>query len=288
MLFTDFLLELFRNYMSKLLETVMDFINLNVILPLVSSIFQPELLFGISQTTVTGLYNAAAGFAVVLLTVKLLWKLFNVYITGTEGNAETSPKDYLFLYVKALVIIFSFTWLYGLLVSVAVDLLDALLSAISWTFSPATANSTILLILLIVYVVMFIILYIQCVMQGVRLFVLRIGIPLACVSLIYGSSGAYKSYIQKFYQTALTVVVQICLMEISTIPLVANANSSFPGVDPVSDILSALPAIAILWYAFKVASDLRDVLLASSAVGIGGKAVSSGQQIFNFISRLRK
>ncbi len=117
--------------------------------------------------------------------------------------------------------------------------------------------------------------------------VLRIGIPLACVSLIDGSSGTYKSYLQKFYQTALTVIVQICLMEISTIPLVANANIG--GVlFPMADIVGALPAIAILWYAFKVTADLRDVLLASSAVGIGGKALSGGQQIFSFISRLRK
>lgn len=288
MLFTDFLIQLFQDYLSKLLETVMNFININVILPLVSSIFQPELLFGISDATVMGLYNVIAGFAIVLLTVKLLWKLFNVYVTGTEGNADTSPKDYLILYVKAIIIIFSFTRLYGLLVGVAVDLLDALLSAINWTFSPTITNSTLFLILMIVYVVMFIILYIQCVMQGVRMLVLRIGIPLACVSLIDGSSGSYKAHIQKFYQTALTVIVQICLMEVSTIPLVANANTGGIGSDPLVDIIRALPAIAILWYAFKVTSDLRDVLLASSAVGIGSKALSGGQQIVNFISRLRK
>ena len=94
--------------------------------------------------------------------------------------------------------------------------------------------------------------------------VLRIGIPLACVSLIDGSSGTYKSYLQKFYQTALAVIVQICLMEISTIPLVANANIG-GSPDPIADIIGALPEIAILWYAFKVTADLRDMLWASAA-----------------------
>jgi uncharacterized membrane protein len=51
-------------------------------------------------------------------------------------------------------------------------------------------------------------------MRGLEIMILRIGLPLACVGLLDNDKGVFKTYINKFFQSTLAVVVQICLCKL--------------------------------------------------------------------------
>lgn len=44
--------------------------------------------------------------------------------------------------------------------------------------------------------------------------ILRIGMPIACVGLLDNDKGVFKTYINKFFQSTLAVVIQICLCKL--------------------------------------------------------------------------
>ena len=57
-------------------------------------------------------------------------------------------------------------------------------------------------------------LYFQFLMRGLEILILRIGAPLACVGLLDNDKGVFRSYITKFFQSTLAVVIQISLAKL--------------------------------------------------------------------------
>ena len=57
-------------------------------------------------------------------------------------------------------------------------------------------------------------LYFQFLMRGLEILILRIGVPLACIGLLDNDKGVFKTYINKFFQSTLAVVIQISLAKL--------------------------------------------------------------------------
>nr|WP_018751901.1 conjugal transfer protein TrbL family protein [Paenibacillus sanguinis] len=66
----------------------------------------------------------------------------------------------------------------------------------------------------LIFIVCFFILYFQFLMRGLEMFILRVGVPLACAGLLDNDKGVFRAYAQKFTQSMLAVVIQIALAKL--------------------------------------------------------------------------
>ena len=168
---------------------------------------------------ISEIFEIFFGFGVSLIVLKFLKKGFEQYILWTEGDADSDPLILLTGFFKALAIAVSFPTLYGWLAEIIEDLTDQLIKTISNGMetdftSIITGISSAGLFTAIVSLIFFIclfLLYLQFLSRGLEIFILRVGLPLACVGLMDSDNGVFRTYIQKFFQSTLAVLVQIVL-----------------------------------------------------------------------------
>jgi len=75
----------------------------------------------------------------------------------------------------------------------------------------------------LIFFICFFFLYLQFLMLGLEILILRVGLPVACVGLLDSDRGVFKTYIQKFFQSTLTVIVQIALAKMG-VALMLNTH----------------------------------------------------------------
>jgi hypothetical protein len=181
---------------------------------------------GISQV-----FDIFFGFGVSLIVLKFLKKGFETYVLWTEGDADADPVLLLTNFFKALVIAVSFPTIYGWLAEIVEDVSNQLVSAISSgmnenfsaIISGISTAGLFTAIVAVIFFICFFLLYLQFLMRGLEILILRIGLPVACVGLIDSDRGVFKTYIQKFFQSTLTVIVQIALAKMG-VALMLNAH----------------------------------------------------------------
>ena len=170
----------------------------------------------------TEVFKIFFGFGISLIVLKFLKKGFETYILWTEGDADADPLLLLTNFFKALAIAISFPVLYGWLADIVNELTNKLLTAIGTGMQEdftgfisgiSTAGLFTGIVSLIFFIVFFL-LYIQFLMRGLEILILRIGLPLACVGLLDSDKGVFRSYMQKFFQSTLAVIVQIALAKL--------------------------------------------------------------------------
>lgn len=245
--------------------------------------FYIERTIGFTEKFSTVLEMVIICFSFALLSAKLLRKLFDIYIIGVDGDNTVSPFEYLKCYWKGIVIASSFTVIYGWLGDICYDFLKEISSIIdsqAWNSYDAFLNGM-TGVFMFVYAIYMIYFYIHFLVSGIRMLFLRTAIPLACVGLIDNDNGIYSTFIKKLTQTAITVVAQILLAQLSTFPLKVDSPTG-------SMILPLLISIAILSYGVKIASDLNDIFLASPTTGAGHKASAIGRGIQTATSIFKK
>lgn len=115
-----------------------------------------------------------------------------------------------------------FPVLYGWLADITGNLTDELLAAIgvstdynwkAWTKGISSAG-IVTAILGLVFVIAYFMLYFQFLMRGLEILILRVGMPLACVGLLDNDKGVFKNYTMKFFQSMVSVVVQVALCKL--------------------------------------------------------------------------
>lgn len=181
---------------------------------------------GISQ-----IFNIFFGFGVSLIVLKFLKKGFEQYILWTEGDADSDPLILLTGFFKALAIAVSFPTMYGWLTDIIEDLTNQLMQVISGGMSTDFASvisgissaGLFTAIISLIFFICFFLLYIQFLTRGLEILILRVGLPLACVGLMDSDNGVFRTYIQKFFQSTLAVLVQIVLAKMG-IALMLNAH----------------------------------------------------------------
>jgi len=222
------LMVLIEDLLSGLLE-YMDSILLNLVpMAFYADEFLDQML---GRAVISELFDILFTFGVSLIILKFIKKGFDTYILWIDGDADTDPILYLTYFVKALVVAISFPTLYGWMATIVQDLTDKLLNIIS---RGVTADFSVIIVGIIsggivpgiiglIFFGCLLFLYIKFLQTGLEILVLRLGIPLACVGLVASDQGVFKTYMQKFSQAMITVMLQIALLKLG-IALVMNGH----------------------------------------------------------------
>ncbi|TYQ17838.1 UNVERIFIED_CONTAM: hypothetical protein Cloal_0210 [Acetivibrio alkalicellulosi] len=171
------------------------------------------------------------GFGISLLVLKFLKKGFEQYVLWIEGDADADPLLLLTGFFKALAIAVSFPTIYKWLTVIIEDLTNELIHAVNngmetnfaAVISGIATAGLFTAIVSLVFFICFFLLYIQFLVRGMEILILRIGLPLACVGLLDADKGVFKTYIQKFFQSTLAVIIQIVLAKMG-VALMLNTH----------------------------------------------------------------
>ena len=186
------------------------------------------------------LFDIVFGFGVSLIILKFLKKGFETYVLWSDGDADEEPIALLTNFFKAMAVAVCFPTMYGWLAGIVEEMSDKMLEAIGlataydWAGWVSGISSMGLVTAIfwpgICHRLIFI-LYFQFLMRGLEILILRVGIPLACVGLIDNDKGVFKPYMSKFFQSALSVVIQVSLAKIGGWP--DDEYAHFLGAWPV-------------------------------------------------------
>jgi len=210
----------------------------------------------------TEVFNIFFGFGVSLIVLKFLKKGFDQYILWTEGDADADPILMLTGFFKALAIAVSFPTLYGWLGKIIEDLTDKLIQAVSKgmvtdftaIINGISSAGLFTAIISLIFFICFFLLYLQFLMRGMEILILRVGLPVACVGLLDADNGVFRTYIQKFFQSTLAVLVQIVLAKVG-VALMLNTHVFW--------------GVAALMLAIKTPKFLQEFIIVSGGHGAG-------------------
>lgn len=231
----------------------------------------------------SNLFTVLRWFGIYLIILMCLKKGFEIYILWTDGDADMDPFILLTNFCKAIVVAITFEELYGILIKIALDIQDKVLSSLSdvnlssQDVSKLLANfmnkGLILTIVSIVYLVYYLILWIQFIRRGLEVFVLKIGVPIACIGLMNSDGGVFKPYIKKLIQEIITVIIQTFFLKLSIV-FMLNGNFMF--------------GIAALISATKAPQFLQDFIIAYSGNSGGISKVTQGMYTAKMIKSFVK
>jgi len=168
------------------------------------------------------LFEILLGFGISLIILKFLKKGFECYVLWTDGDPDVEPAGLVIRFIQAMAVAVCFPVLYGWLAEIVENLTNQLLTAIglstnfdwqAWVNGISSAG-LVTAIFGLIFVICYFVLYFQFLMRGLEIMILRIGVPLACVGLLDNDKGVFKTYFNKFIQSTLTVVIQICLCKL--------------------------------------------------------------------------
>ena len=168
------------------------------------------------------LFDIVFGFGVSLIVLKFLKKGFETYVLWSDGDADEEPIAILTNFFKAMAVAICFPTMYDWLATIVEEMSNKMLEAIGlataydWAgwVSGISSMGLVTAIFGLVFVIVYFILYFQFLMRGLEILILRVGIPLACVGLIDNDKGVFKPYMSKFFQSALSVIIQIALAKL--------------------------------------------------------------------------
>lgn len=238
---------------TGIVKSVFDYFNrVNLAMALdVESIFRD---FGIEFTTVR---NIIYSFAFYLILLKFVKKILDVYALQTDGDANADIFVVITNFCKAMVIAMSFTVIWGWIFDIAYDFGRKLVDSIQWIngewLTSNTGNKfldcfvtmyevgekagsgTAFFVIAPVFAGLCFILMLLQMKNGMELWILRLGVPLACCGLMDADQGVFKQYMKLLWKEVLTILIQLFLLNAGMF-LMMNAMKLSPGT--AVDILS--------------------------------------------------
>lgn len=212
------------------------------------------------------LFDILLGFGVSLIILKFLKKGFETYVMWTDGDPDVEPTYVVIRFIEAIVVAVSFPVLYGWLADITQDLTNQLMTAIgaatnydwqAWV-NGLSSLGLVTAIFGLIFVVCYFVLYFQFLMRGLEIMILRIGLPLACVGLLDNDKGVFKSYLNKFFQSTLAVMVQICLCKLG-VGMMMNVGAN----------MNIFWGIACIMLAIKTPKFLSEFMVPTGGGGSG-------------------
>lgn len=179
---------------------------------------------------IANMYNYIYLMAVSLITLKFLFKGFSIYILWRDGDADSSPQSMLMGAAQGVVIAVAFPTLYDIMASVTLTFANTLMGYVDigevklgmLTALHYVSGGIIELSFILLYLVMYAVMYVKLLSRGFELLILRLGVPFACMGLIDSDSGIFKSYMQIFYKSMFTSVIQVSLLSLSVAVVVSG------------------------------------------------------------------
>ncbi len=213
----------------------------------------------------TSIFNIFLGFGISLIVLKFLKKGFDTYVLWTEGDVDSDPLLMLTNFAKSIAIAICFPTMYVWLVSIVEEMTNKVVAKIGSANSSfksvvdAIENAGLFTaIVSLIFFIVFFVLYVKFLMTGLEILILRIGLPLACVGLMDTDKGVFRTYIQKFFQSTIGVMVQIILAKLG-VAVMINGHVFW--------------GIAALLLAIKTPKFLQEFVIVGSGGGNGTQAV---------------
>lgn len=209
------------------------------------------------------------------LILKFVWKGFNIYILGVDGDEDADPVILVMNFIKAIAISLGFGAVFPLFLNIGFDIYTKIQDALGMQNSMESALTTLLaqitesiclVLMTVVYVCLVIYLAIQFMRKSLELVILRIGIAFAASGLLDSDQGVFKPYVKKFFQIIWTVIIQAAMFQLS-VKALPNGN--------------IIPSIMALSMALAAPAFLSEFIMANQ--GGGGKL----QQAIYSVSILR-
>ena len=283
------MLNIFTMFLQDLIMDVLGWVNLGLDQLAKIGLYM-EKIFAINNNF-TGLKTVVLGFGISLIVLKFLKKGFDTYVVWSD-DAASDPMQLMTNFIKALVVALSFSvfydWMYDILLEfdnkistgITSDILLDLKTIITrqiegkimGNINAGTGNA-IMLIMIAVFLILIIALYIQLVGRGFENFVLRVGMPIAAAGLIEQNKGVFAGYMNKLFQSTISVIVQIGLMKLALV-LIANVN--------------IITAIACLFAAMKTPKLLQEFMVAGGGGGLNLNTVYYTGQMARMIKSIGK
>ena len=212
------------------------------------------------------IFDIFFGFGVSLIVLKFLKKGFEQYVLWTDGDADSDPLILLTGFFKSLAIAVTFPTLYSWLAEIIQEMTDQLITTInngmetdfSAVLTGISSAGIFTAIVSLIFFICFFLLYLQFLSRGLEIFILRVGLPLACVGLMDADNGVFRTYIQKFFQSTLAVMIQIVLAKLG-VALMLNTHVFW--------------GLAALLLALRTPRFLQEFLIVSGGHGSGVGAV---------------
>ncbi len=175
----------------------------------------------------TMLKSVILNFAIALIILKFIKKGVEMYVTWTEGNSDTPIHIFVLYFIRSMVLVLTFPFIYEIFVNIGTDFSNQLLTSLNISFQDnltknlATISAVGLstAILGVIELIMLILLYIQMLTRGIEMFVLKLSFPIFCIGLLDSNKGAFAPFIKKFLQCTFTVIIQIILAKIDILLL---------------------------------------------------------------------
>lgn len=270
----DMLNDMLGEFMANMVNTLFGIIDF-VLATILDNMLRVETLVSITgspflnESTVSNMFTFIYTFCCVLIVIKFLFKGFKIYILWRDGDADSSPQDMLIGVAQAAIVMVSFPFLYNIMADVTIYFAKSIMQAmgtyetINFTTIFTPGLGVVYLVIVLIYAIMFLILWIKLIARGFELLILRLGVPFACLGLIDSDMGMFKGYMQVFFKTLVTSVVQIALTSLSLkiITSISPTNAS--------SILNLIFGIAILQMAFRTPALMQQFMIQGNAAGGG-------------------
>lgn len=180
---------------------------------------------------INGIYSAIYKFAILILIMFFIKKMIETYLMWSSGDPDMSPFTVLVNFLKALIAMIFFGYLYKLFVTVMYELykqimqngLGTQLEIVGNSIADTSLFTMIGCIITTITLVQLLLLYIQNLVRGIQILILRLGIPFAAIGLLQADGGAFKGYIKKLIQNSFTVIIQLILIQLAFMTI-SNAH----------------------------------------------------------------
>ena len=222
-IFKAFLLDLLQNALADLLDPIQ-----SVLSQLISFSLRIELIgeswevaSPITQAVISSSYDFIYRTMCGVMALAFLYKGFKVYIVWRDGDADVSPQSMILGIGSAIIMAVAFPYLYDILCDFILYLGDGLVNRMALSsitldtgwLDLLTDDSILILLLLLIYIILMLVTFFKLLTRGAELLFLRLGFPLACLSLINSDASLFKQYVGVFFrQAALSIIQMVCLL----------------------------------------------------------------------------
>lgn len=219
------------------------FISEELVKSVSSTVFQLEKYIQepFKMTFFSDITRLFYSLAISILIFKFVKKGFNTYVLWRDGDPDESPSLLFTNFVFALVVLFSFSPFFDLVVNIFEDVTNTVFHLIDSSKATIIPNvdfidsemiakmedlktadkSTIDNILGIfsgmILAVSAVLLYFKLIVKGIEIYILKLGFPLATIGLIDNDGGMFKEYVNVLIQALTTISLQIVLFKIGIV-----------------------------------------------------------------------
>ncbi len=222
------------------------------------------------------LSNVFVTTGVMLLTIVFLKKGIETYVLYSDGDPDSDPVQLLTLYCKGIAIVTCgnqvITWFAQISSELMENILNIIRGATGLEYSDTISGlfpedpdefvgNLLASVFALVFGILFWIVFFSTLKSGLELFVLRVGLPLACIGLINADKGIFKNFGMSVAKAMVTIIVKVSLtalgfaLFISSVKMEGNSiiYACFGSVLGIMSLMLALTAPRLL-QEFMVAS----------------------------------